>query len=517
MEENNIKLAATLKNVYFTYNKGKTNEYKALDNVSLDIFFEQFVIIFGPSGCGKSTLLNIIAGLETPDEGIVSVLNRDLMNLKRDDFAKFHRTEMGMIYQQYNLIPSLSVLDNVALPQVFINISRSKRNAWAKTLLERFGIAKHEKKIPTELSGGQQQRIGIARSIVNNPKMILADEPMGNLDSKSAENVLDILMELNEKEKKTIVMVTHNPEQLYVADRIIYMKDGVIIKEEENREKGIRKQQNQTTSGGMARKAPTATISSLMRAYHGLAPEQINILIMPYKAKVFVHHFITDKTLEETSVFEDVVQRRLLGTITEQEFEDVLKRESRNGGVGLNIRTAKKIIKRVNSSLGMAHYINQKYRQGKNDQGEHDLINDDEKTEKVFSYLLNTCYKEHYKNLNEEQIVRLKRSIKNRLTGVWQRNDFFDFLDDSMKTGGVGLNSKTANSITEEMELILVLAFGMGQAKRKPIIKKIENIEKEEEKIIDPVKTVMSKPAISDENELEKKAEEIRRKAMSPK
>ena len=149
------------------------------------------------------------------------------------------------------------------------------------SLLERFGILKQAKKIPTELSGGQQQRIGIARAIVNNPKIILADEPVGNLDSNSAKNVLEILIELNEKEKKSLIMVTHNPENLYLADRIVYMKDGVIIKEEINHEKKKPKLQQE-----LKPKSPSATISDLMRAYHGLSPEQINILIMPYKAKI---------------------------------------------------------------------------------------------------------------------------------------------------------------------------------------------------------------------------------------
>ena len=135
-----------VRDVSFTYNKDKDNEFRALTNVSLDVYPEEFIIVFGPSGCGKSTLLNVFAGLELPDSGTVTVFDRDLTKMNKHDFAMYHRAEVGMVYQQYNLITSLSVLDNVALPQIFINIGKRKREKWGKKLLDRFGILEQAKK-----------------------------------------------------------------------------------------------------------------------------------------------------------------------------------------------------------------------------------------------------------------------------------------------------------------------------------------------------------------------------------
>lgn len=451
------------KNLDFVYNKGKDNEFHALVDISVDVYPDEFLVVLGPSGCGKSTLLNVIAGLEVPDSGNIYVFGRDLTKMTKNDFAMYHRNELGMIYQQYNLINSLSVIDNVALPQVFINIKRKKREEKASKLLERFGILKHARKIPTELSGGQQQRIGIARAIVNDPKIVLADEPVGNLDSVSAKNVLDILQDLNEKEKRTIILVTHNPENTEYADRIIYMKDGVITKEEVNQKKHKKDGKKKESEG--EKQVETKTLSeelkNLMRVYRGLSPEQINILIMPYKAKVFAHHFITDRTLEESRLFEDVVQRRLLGTISQQEFFDILDRPYREGGVGFDRRTAEKIVKRINRVIRVAYYVYQKNRQRKNFEGKHDKITIEEKTERVTDYLLKTCYYDYYQNLDDVQVNRLQEAVRSRLSGDIQKTEFKTYIDKPFKEGGVGLNVKTAKSITEELELILILGFGM--------------------------------------------------------
>lgn len=444
------------KNLDFIYNKGKDNEFHALINISMDVYPEEFVVIFGPSGCGKSTLLNVFAGLEKPDEGSISVMGRDLLAMTRDDFAYYHRAQIGMVYQQYNLITSLSVLDNVALPQIFVNVNRTKRNKWGLTLLERFGIKKQAHKIPTELSGGQQQRIGIARAIVNNPKVILADEPVGNLDSVSAKNVLGILEELNQKEKKTIILVTHNPENIEYGDRVIYMKDGVITKEVVNKDKHKKKKKME-----VAPKSAAAELSELMRAYHGLSPDQINILIMPYKAKIFTHHFITTRSMEETKVFEDMMQRRLLGSITHNELQEALTKPAREGGVGFDHRTSDRITRRINRILRMSYFVYQKGRQRKDENGNHIIITNEEKSKKLTDYLLDTCYHEFFRNLDPVQINRLELAVRDRLVGHIQKPQFFEFLDKAFKKGGVGFNSKTAKTITEELELILILGFGI--------------------------------------------------------
>ena len=467
----------------FVYNKGKDNQYHALVNVNLEVFEEEFVIIFGPSGCGKSTLLNVIAGLEIPDSGSVEVFSKDLMKMSKKESTEHHRTQIGMIFQSYNLISSLTVLDNISLPQMFLDISKRKREEKAHMLLERFDVVAQAKKVPTELSGGQQQRIGIARAIINNPKIVLADEPVGNLDSISAKNVFDILKDLIIKEKRTVLLVTHNPEYLDYGDRIISMRDGRITKEVISKLKFKRDVGTQFVP-----KPPSTEISELMRAYHGLSPEQINILIMPYKARIFAHHFITDRTMEETRIFEDIMQRRLLGTVSQDELMDILDRPAHEGGIGFDKRTAEKIMRRINRAIRMAYFINQKIRQKKDEKGQHIIINENKKAEKLTNYLLKTVYYKYYRNLSESQFETIKYAVKDRLLGKIQKSDFNNVLDKPARDGGVGLNIKTAKAITEQMELIIVLGFGMiFKKKAEAIIKKqvLEDEEIAEEKNIE--------------------------------
>jgi len=458
-----MKPIISAKNLNFTYNRGKDNEYQALINISVDIYEEEFVIFFGPSGCGKSTLLNVMASLELPDSGEIFVFGKNLITMNPKEVSIYHRKQVGMVYQSYNLITSLTVLENVALPQLFVNVGKRRRERWSKQLLDRFGILQQAKKIPTELSGGQQQRIGIARAIVNNPRIVLADEPVGNLDSMSAKNVLKIFNDLNEKEKKTIILVTHNPEYLEYGDRIVYMKDGIITKEVINHNKHKNKKIKEQK---IVPKSTITEISDIMRAYRNLSPEQINILIMPYKAKAFANHFISNKSMEETRVLEDIIQRRLLGLLSSDDFLNILTKNFEEGGVGFDKRTAKKIFNRINRMIKIAYFVYKKRRQKKDKNGHHIKVNDDDKAEKVMWYLLKTCYNEYYHNLSENQIHLLQQSIKERLTSVIQKKVFYKTLDLPIESGGVGLNSKTAKNITRELELILILGFGVVQVQQ---------------------------------------------------
>jgi len=448
------------KKLNFVYNKGKDNEFQALINVSLKIFPEEFVIFFGPSGCGKSTLLNIIAGLETTQSGSITVSGKEVSAMDSKEFVYYHRKSIGMIYQAYNLINSLSVLDNVALPQIFLSVRKKEREKKALELLERFGIIKQAKKIPVELSGGQQQRIGIARAIINDPDIILADEPIGNLDSVSAKNVLEILRnELNQKERKTVILVTHNPEYLEYGDRIFYMKDGMVTRETVPREKYKAELDQSKTFA----KAPTAELEDMMRVYQGLTPEQINIIIMPYKARLFAHHFITNRNMEETRIFEDTIQKKLLHTISNEDFFSVLDRSYQEGGVGLDKRTAQKIFRKVNRKIRIAHYIYRKGRQRKDKFGKHIKITDEEKIDKLTFYLLKTYYSDYKKEIDDIMAKRFKQAVSSRLFHGLDKTGFLNFLDKPFKEGGVGLNSKTARAITEEIELILILGYGIKQ------------------------------------------------------
>jgi putative ABC transport system ATP-binding protein len=208
---------------------------QVLFDINLEIHSGEFIILFGPSGCGKSTLLNCVAGLEVPDSGSVIIRGEDLSKLTRAELAKYRNKKIGIVFQQFNVLKSFNVLENIALPQTFAGISKTRRLKRAMQLLKMFELEKLAKRIPTEVSGGQQQRIAIARALVNNPWIIIADEPTGNLDSKSAEEVMTLLERLNSHSKRTIVMVTHNPDHLKYAHRIFRLKDGQIDSIEVNK------------------------------------------------------------------------------------------------------------------------------------------------------------------------------------------------------------------------------------------------------------------------------------------
>lgn len=203
---------------------------RVLHGINLEIYFSEFVILFGPSGCGKSTLLNCIAGLETPTAGKVYIRGDDMSKYNKEELALHRCAKIGMIFQQFNVLKSMNVLRNIALPQVFKGLPRKRRLKRSYHMLEMVGMEKYAKYIPTELSGGQQQRIAIARALVNNPWILLADEPTGNLDSKNAEEVMTLLQRLNDKSKRTLVLVTHNPDHLRFADKVVFMRDGLIEK-----------------------------------------------------------------------------------------------------------------------------------------------------------------------------------------------------------------------------------------------------------------------------------------------
>lgn len=201
-------------------------ETVALENVNLNVEKGEFVSVMGPSGCGKSTLLNIVGLLDTPTSGTVTIADCDTTKLSDNALAQFRNKNLGFVFQSFHLITSLSVQDNVILPLLYRSMSDSERRNAAKTVLERVGLAHRAGHYPSQLSGGQCQRVAIARAIIGNPEIILADEPTGNLDSKMGSEIMGILHELNEKDGRTIVMVTHNEAQAKETSRIIRFFDG---------------------------------------------------------------------------------------------------------------------------------------------------------------------------------------------------------------------------------------------------------------------------------------------------
>ena len=215
-------------NLSKVYGKG-TTKVKALDNVSFEVNKGEFVAIVGASGSGKSTLLHLIGGVDRPTSGKVFIDGKDIYKFNNDELAIFRRRQVGLIYQFYNLIPILNVEENITLPLNSDNreINESKLNELIKIL----GLEERRKHLPNELSGGQQQRTSIGRAMITNPAIILADEPTGNLDSKSSDEIVELLKKSNRDYKQTIIMITHNMEIAKAADRIIKIEDGKIVKE----------------------------------------------------------------------------------------------------------------------------------------------------------------------------------------------------------------------------------------------------------------------------------------------
>ena len=208
-------------------------ETTALNGVSFEINNGEFVAIVGPSGCGKSTLLNILGLLDNPTSGSYRLLDSEVGGLKEKERTKFRKGNIGFVFQSFNLIDELNVYENVELPLRYLNISAGERKKRVEEILKRMNISHRAKHFPQQLSGGQQQRVAIARAVVSNPKLILADEPTGNLDSKNGKEVMDLLSELN-KEGTTIVMVTHSQKDAAVAQRVINLFDGQIVGDVKN-------------------------------------------------------------------------------------------------------------------------------------------------------------------------------------------------------------------------------------------------------------------------------------------
>ena len=221
-----------LEDVSRVYRRG-ADEVRALDHVSLSIERGRFVALMGPSGSGKSTLLHLLAGLDRPSEGRVTVAGRVLNELSDDELATFRAGHVGFIFQFFNLIPVLSARDNVALPLLLTKLDKTERIRRAETALRVVGLEERLDHYPRTLSGGEQQRVAIARAIVTDPDLIVADEPTGDLDARNAEAILDLLRQLRQHFGKTVVMVTHDPRALRFVDDAYHLDKGVLLEGED--------------------------------------------------------------------------------------------------------------------------------------------------------------------------------------------------------------------------------------------------------------------------------------------
>lgn len=227
-----------LENVVRVYQMGKTL-VPALRGLSLEIADGEFVAIMGPSGSGKSTLMHLVGGLDAPSEGKVLLDGVDIAQQNGNQLAELRGKKVGFVFQTFNLVPTLSALKNVELPMIFQGVPRKERSEKARRLLEQVGLGDRLHHKPSELSGGECQRVAIARALANDPQILLADEPTGNLDAESGEQIMQILKRLNEEKKMTIIVVTHNPDVARYAHRVIRMRYGQIEEVSQNAQGGV--------------------------------------------------------------------------------------------------------------------------------------------------------------------------------------------------------------------------------------------------------------------------------------
>ena len=230
-----MKKVIEVRNLYKLYRVGD-EVVRALDGVDFDIYEGEFCAIVGTSGSGKSTLLNMLAGLEKPTKGEILITGQHIEKMNEEQLVKFRRENVGFIFQSFHLMGTMNAQENVALPLSFQGIPRNIRMKKAEEMLELVNLKQHKKHLPNQMSGGQQQRVGVARALVVDPGIIFADEPTGNLDSHTSEDVMRLMQRVVKEQKKTLVMVTHDNHLATYADRVFHIMDGKILKIEDRRE-----------------------------------------------------------------------------------------------------------------------------------------------------------------------------------------------------------------------------------------------------------------------------------------
>ncbi|MDD5738988.1 MAG: ABC transporter ATP-binding protein [Candidatus Pacebacteria bacterium] len=427
--------------VSMVYGLGKSNEVKALNNISGQIEKEEYIIFFGPSGCGKSTLLYVIAGLEKPTSGSLIVNGHNLRNISQKELINFYQSTLGFVFQAYYLIPSLTVKENILLPYLFSGKKVKEVEDRADFLMKRFNIDQLRDKKPMQLSGGQQQRVAIARALIQNPPIILADEPVGNLDSVNAEIVLNLLDELHEKDKKTIIQVTHNPKDLERATHIFYMKDGQIIKEARNIKKKPAQVLSNQPMSSMATKASNLAISDIERLtqiYPHLTEKELQV-------KLIANYLLNSVNMETQQVIESIIKRYLAKELDENNLFHLLDKPIEQGGAGLYVQKAREFSDKIIELSKQSLDIEQK------EEG-FEVNIEKEKVVGLRQQLLDGV-KAH---LSFEQINRIDQAIAQRINNTFSKKKLEQALDLSFKKGGAGLDKRTAKKLTNKVEMILI-------------------------------------------------------------
>jgi len=416
------------------YNKGKSNEFKALTGVNTDIYEGEYIILFGPSGCGKSTLMYSIQGSLPPGEGTLLVKGDDVYSYPPSERVYFQRYMMGIIFQSFNLIGSLSVLDNVALPMIFCNADRSTRERRAQSLLDRFGVGHVSHKIPAMLSGGQQQRVSVARSMVNDPKILLADEPTGNLDSVSTQQVMDKIDEINTFDRRTIIMVSHNAAHLSYAHRVYYLKDGRIMREVVNPQ---RKQIKPVREG----ETIVTELEQLARLYPYDSVET-------WRVKSMVNFLTQDYTFDQIGRLEHSVDLFLQGRIDRDSFIKSLILPMERGGVEVTEKVARHMTSVVEKVIDTADDI-RRFRAHK----DNDAIffTQDKLADRMQEHLA----REHRIKMSKQQEANMTELIADRVTGVVDQTALNERLMQGVRSKGLGLSEAEADDMTRYFEKVI--------------------------------------------------------------
>ena len=424
-----------VQNLKIVYNEGKANEYYALRGESLDIYPNEYIILFGPSGCGKSTLLYSLLGILAPTSGDVIIHGDYIYKYNVKQMVQFQRRIVGIIYQSFNLIPSLSVLDNVALPLIFAGIPRGERDKRGMQLLKRFGVDQQAHKLSTNLSGGQMQRVAVARSLVNDPEILFADEPVGNLDSISSDQVMNTLEEINMKDKKTVILVTHDAKLLPYAHRVYYLRDGQVEREVINPEK---KQIKQTDPGTSV----LSEIEKLARIYPYATPDELRV-------KSVVNFLTQEVGFDQILRLEKFVKMFLEGQLTDDGFRKLLSKRQAEGGVGIHDDQAGIFEEKINIILKEAREI-RNYRD--NFKARVTSAKQAERLVSIREELTREC---ELFALSNEQKERLDELLKFRIRGFIEQEDFRYRLEGDVASGGVGLDRDHAKATARYFEKLL--------------------------------------------------------------
>lgn len=424
--------------IEITYNLGKENEFKANKGTTIEIFEQEYIILFGPSGCGKSTLLYCVFGVLPPSAGKMYVNGESIYDYSPMQMVYFQRKTMGIMYQQFNLIPSITVLDNVALPLIFDGVPPRERNERAMELCRRFMIDHVAHKRPTLLSGGQQQRVSVARSLVNDPQILIADEPVGNLDSITAAQVMDTLAEINEKDKKTVILVTHDAKYLPYAHRIVYMNDGRIERIVPNPEK---KQ--------ILKLAPGTTIvteiEQISRIYPYDSPAELQV-------KSIVNYLTQDFTFDQVVRIERLTEQVIVGRMDGSTYLRLLMAPYEEGGAGVAVSEASKMAQKLSDILERSRDI-QRYRRSALLDGAKVHARGTEYVNRIAEYIAT----EMGLSLDAKAKQNFEDIIAQRIGGFTKKDDFKNQLLTPVSEGGVGLTYKVMHDTTRLMEKLIAI------------------------------------------------------------